>query len=91
MSQNWHERALFCHMHLADPVRMAPIDQKQQAERRMLQLIEDSGLPMPDEVRYGERCVEFWWLDRKVVVVVDLEDFDEVEAMGGYSREGITA
>jgi len=58
----------------------------------MLALLEDSGLPLPDEVEYGTACVRFLWLDHKVVVVVDIdEDFGEVEANGGYTREGIAA
>jgi hypothetical protein len=69
---------------------MAPIDQKQLAERRMLQLLEDSGLPLPDEVQYGEGCVRLLWHDRKVAVVVDLDDgFAAREADGDYDREGI--
>jgi hypothetical protein len=71
---------------------MAEIDRKQLAERRMLALLEDSGLPLPDEVEYGTACVRFLWLDRRVAVVVDLdEDFGEVDAHGGHTREGITA
>jgi len=68
---------------------MAPIDVKRQAERRFLQLMDDSGLPLPDEVEYGENCVRFRWLDLKVVVVVDLDDFREIDANAGYTREGI--
>jgi hypothetical protein len=64
---------------------MAPIDRKQQIERRMLSLLEDSGLPAPDEVHYGAREVRFLWLDRKVAVVVDL-DTDEYD---DYIPEGI--
>ena len=70
---------------------MAPIDHKRLVERRMLALLEDSGLPLPDAVEYGTDCVRFLWLDRKVAVVVDLEEFGEVDANGGCSREGITA
>ncbi len=58
----------------------------------MLALLEDSGLPLPDEVEYGTHCVRFLWLDRKVAVVVDLdEEFGESDANGGHTREGITA
>ena len=57
----------------------------------MLQLLEDAGLPAPDEIQYGETCVRFLWRDRKVAVVVDLDDFDEVEAHGGYNLEDIAA
>jgi hypothetical protein len=71
---------------------MEPIDQKQLAERRMMALLEDSGLPLPDEVEYGAACVRFLWLDRKVAVVIDLDEtFEEAEANGGYTREGISA
>jgi hypothetical protein len=57
----------------------------------MLQLLSDSGLPMPDEVNYRENSVELLWTDRKVAVVVDLDDFEENDAMDGYSRDGIAA
>lgn len=70
---------------------MAPIDQKQRAERRMIRLLKDAGLPLPDEVEYGERCVRFLWHDRKVAVVVDLDDFDEIDADGGCTYEGLVA
>ena len=70
---------------------MAPIDQKQLVERRFKALMEDSGLPLPDEVEYGTGCVRFLWLDRKLAVIVDLENSGEVDANGGYTREGITA
>jgi hypothetical protein len=70
---------------------MAPIDQKQLVERRFLALVEDSGLPLPDEVEYGTDCVRFLWLDHKLVVIVDIEDSGSVDANGGFVREGITA
>lgn len=70
---------------------MAPIDEKQQAERHMLRLLEDYGLPLPDEVEYGESCVRFLWHDRKVAVVVDLDDFRDVEANGGLSHDPLVA
>jgi hypothetical protein len=70
---------------------MAPIDQKQRAERRMLALLADSGLPLPDAVEYGETCVRFLWLDRKVAVVIDLDEFDAIDADGGYDREDVAA
>jgi hypothetical protein len=72
---------------------MASMDRREQCERRMMALLEDSGLPLPDEVDlfYGEDEVLFMWSDRKVAVIVDLKDFDEVDANGGYSREGIAA
>ena len=70
---------------------MATIDRKQRAERKMLRLLEDAGLPAPDEVQYGENCVRLLWHDRKVAVVVELDDFDEIDAQGGYTLEDIAA
>jgi hypothetical protein len=70
---------------------MATIDQKQRAERRMLKLLQDAGLPPPDEVQYGEHCVRLLWHDRKVAVVVDLDDFDQIDGRGGYTLESIAA
>jgi hypothetical protein len=70
---------------------VASIDQKQLVERRFTALMEDTGLPLPDEVEYGADCVRFLWLDRKLVVIVDLESSGEVDANGGFTHEGITA
>ncbi|MGH2836325.1 MAG: hypothetical protein ACRDKD_08925 [Solirubrobacteraceae bacterium] len=71
---------------------MEQIDLKQLAERRFMALMEDSGLPLPDKVEYGTACVRFLWLDRKIAVVIDLDEtFGDADANGGYTREGITA
>ena len=70
---------------------MANMDRKEQCQRRVLALLDEYGLPLPDEVDlyYGEAEVLFAWTDSKVALVVDLEDFDEVDANGGHGREGI--
>lgn len=44
------------------------------AKARMLQMLEDAGLPAPDEIEDGTTCVRFLWHDRKVAVVVELDD-----------------
>lgn len=54
-------------------------------ERRMHHLLEDYGLPAPDEVEYGEACVRFLWHDRKVVVIVDID----TNEFGDHIPEGI--
>jgi hypothetical protein len=70
---------------------MATIDQKQRAERRFLKLLEDAGLPAPDEVQYGHECIRLLWHDRKVAVVVELDDFDEIDQFDGYDIEHMAA
>lgn len=77
---------------MTHPTGMQPIDRRELAERRMLALLEDSGLPLPDEVQHGTDCVRFLWLDRRVAVVVELdEEFEAADANGANTREGITA
>ncbi len=49
-----------------------------EVERRMVDLIEGSGLPAPDAIEHGDHQVRFLWTGSKVVVVVDVND--EVEA-----------
>lgn len=45
-----------------------------QAERRMLELMKDAGLPPPAEVQHGEDVVRFLWPDKKVAVVIEVEE-----------------
>jgi hypothetical protein len=52
---------------------MAAIEQLQQAERRMLELLEAAGLPEPDDVEYGNECIRLFWQKSKVVIVVDVD------------------
>jgi hypothetical protein len=42
------------------------------AERRMRQLLDESGLAQPDRVEYWETRVAFYWDEPKVVVTVDV-------------------
>ncbi|MBO0767596.1 MAG: hypothetical protein J2O48_02830 [Solirubrobacterales bacterium] len=68
---------------------MAPIDQKQRVQRRVLELLADNGLPLPDTVEFGMGEVRFLWTDRKLVLIVELEDFDERDANGDFTLEGL--
>jgi hypothetical protein len=58
---------------------MATIGQKQEAERRMKELLESAGLPQPDEIEYGHTCIRLYWHESKVVVVVDLDDLGDLD------------
>jgi hypothetical protein len=70
---------------------MAPFDRKQKAERRIRALLDDAGLPEPDEVEYGAQCIRLLWHDRKVAVVVDVSDFNEGDGYDGCIHEGVIA
>jgi hypothetical protein len=51
----------------------ATLQEKIDAEQRMRELLESSGLPQPDEVEYGFWCVRFYFHDTKTCVVIDLD------------------
>ncbi len=41
---------------------------------RFTQLVEDSRLPRPDEIHHDGTAIRFVWNDRKVIVLIDLDD-----------------
>jgi hypothetical protein len=57
---------------------MASTARKKKAEKRMRELLAQENLPQPDEVEYGFSCVRLFWLGRKTVVVVDVDDDGEI-------------
>ncbi|MGZ4187343.1 MAG: hypothetical protein ACXVUE_17510 [Solirubrobacteraceae bacterium] len=59
---------------------MATLAQKIEAENRMRELLEDSGLPQPDHVEYGYTCIRLFFNQTKQVVVIDIDEPEEVEA-----------
>jgi hypothetical protein len=59
---------------------MATLAQKIEAEKRMRDLLEGSGLPQPDYVEYGFTCIRFFFNDTKQVVVIDIDDPEDIEA-----------
>ena len=53
---------------------MASRAQKIEAERRMRELLEESGLPQPDHVEYGCTCIRLFFNSTKQVVVIDIDE-----------------
>ena len=74
MAQSWHERVLIRYSDLSDPALMASFRQKMEAEVKVRELLDDQGLPPPDEVEYGYGCVRLFWHETKTVLVVDIDD-----------------
>ena len=58
---------------------MATLAQKIEAEKRMRDLLEQSGLPQPDHVEYGFTCIRFFYEETKTVVVIDIDEPEDVE------------
>ena len=53
---------------------MASLAQKTEAEKRMRELLEESGLPQPDHVEYGYTCIRLFFNSTKQVVVIDIDE-----------------
>ena len=64
---------------------MTTLEMKIKAEVRMRELLEQEGLPPPDEVEYGFGCVRLFFHETKTVVIVDVDDYGEI----GESRLGL--
>jgi hypothetical protein len=56
---------------------MASLGQKIEAEKRMRELLEESGLPEPDHVEYGFTCIRLFFNRTKQVVVIDIDEPEE--------------
>ena len=53
------------------------LNARQEACRaRFLTMVTDTGLPTPDEVHHEGSSLRFVWNDRKVMVIIDLDDID---------------
>jgi hypothetical protein len=82
---------LFRNRHLRDPAGVATLSQKIAAERRIRTLLQNEGLPQPDEVEYGHTCIRLFWHDAKQVVVIQIDEpppgFVYAEDMSDEERE----
>jgi hypothetical protein len=52
---------------------MATLRQKIAAERNARTMLEDNGLPEPDEVEYGYTCIRLLWNEPKLAVVIEID------------------
>jgi hypothetical protein len=59
---------------------MATLKKKIEAETKMRELLDNEGLPPPDEVEYGFGCIRLFWNQSKTVVVIDIDDYSDVDA-----------
>jgi hypothetical protein len=58
---------------------MATLAQKIQAETKMRELLDQSGLPQPDHVEYGFTCIRLFFEETKTVVVIDIDEPGQLE------------
>jgi hypothetical protein len=90
LAHNWNVSVLFRDVALPHAFDMATLKRKIEAERRMRELLESSGLPEPDLIEYDEDCIRLFFEATKTVVVIDLDeeaDSDsELEGRVGEAR-----
>ena len=80
LAQSWHECVLIRNRASDDAAGMATLAHRIEAETRMRDLLEESGLPQPDYVEYGFTCIRLFFNDTKHVVVIDIDDPEDTEA-----------
>jgi hypothetical protein len=65
---------------------MATLRQKIAAERKVRDLLATEDVPAPDRIEYGFTCIRLFWLEPKVVLVVDIDEFAENDPENAGSR-----
>jgi hypothetical protein len=53
---------------------MANLREKIDTEIRVREMLEDNGVPAPDEIEYGHTCIRCFWHEPKLVLVIDIDD-----------------
>lgn len=53
---------------------MATLRQKIAAENETRAMLEDHGLPQPDEVEYGHTCIRLLWHEEQAMVIVQIDE-----------------
>lgn len=62
---------------------MATLAKKIEVETKARAMLEAEGTPQPDRVEYGFDCIRLFWTDSRVCLVIDIDDYSEIdEALG---------
>jgi hypothetical protein len=77
LAQSWRDWVLIRFRRSDHPDGMATLARKIEAEKRMRDLLEESGLPEPDHVEYGFTCIRLFFNPAKLVVVIDLDERED--------------
>jgi hypothetical protein len=74
LAQSWRESVLIRYSGRRHHFPVVSLRQKMEAEVKMRELLDDQGLPPPDEVEYGFACVRLLWRETRTVVVIDIDE-----------------
>jgi hypothetical protein len=61
---------------------MASLAQKIRCEQQARELVRENGVPEPDRVEYGYRCIRLFWEESRTVLVVDIDGPDALAEAG---------
>ncbi len=53
---------------------MATLREKIAAEQDARAMLDDHGLPQPDEVEYGYTCIRLFWHEAKACMIVQIDE-----------------
>ncbi len=59
---------------MAHDSAMATLREKIKAEQSARAMLDDHGLPQPDEVEYGHTCVRLLWHEEKLCMIVQIDE-----------------
>lgn len=54
---------------------MATLKEKIAAEHKVREMLRIGNVEMPDRIEYGFACIRLYWLEPKLVLVVDIDEF----------------
>ncbi len=62
---------------------MATLKQKIECEMKVREMLERADVPRPDHIEYGFHCIRLFWIEPKVALVVDIDEFpDDLKGLG---------
>jgi hypothetical protein len=57
---------------------MAHLTRKIETERRLREILDDGGIPQPDEIEYGETSIRCLWRDVRKAMIIDIADLADL-------------
>jgi len=69
---------------------MATLKQKIEAEQKIRELLDQEGMPEPDEVEYGHGCIRLFFNKPKVALVIDIDKPGDDYGHGSHEPDPAT-
>jgi len=73
-SPKWDEQVSSGYGGEPNVICLASLRDKKAVEEKARAMLGNHGLPQPDQVEYGDSCVRLLWSEKKVAVIIDLDE-----------------